>query len=62
MINNLTLKISSTEELSNNLNSFRPLKALELIFENKKDRKVIKWLPLIKELSIERLTLSGNGL
>ena len=56
-IKNLTLKIKSLEQLTNNLNAFKPLKTFELELNviNK-----INWLPLVKELPIEQFTLSGN--
>ena len=55
-IKNLTLKIKSLEQLTNNLNAFKPLKTFELELNviNK-----INWLPLVKELPIEQFTLSG---
>ena len=58
MIQNLTLKIKSIEQLKNNLNAFTPLKTLELIF--KWNDEIINWLPLVKELPIEQFILSGN--
>ena len=56
-IKNLTLKIKSLEQLTNNLNAFKPLKTFELELNviNK-----INWLPLVKELPIEQFTLSGD--